>query len=335
MQSIVAAALVLVTAPLVVGHGQVNRVTAGSNSNKGPNQYWSGDAANGKTVTRLMYKSSAPAYVLFGDFDKNSKMSCEASSKAPAPKTLKVSAGESITVYWEGATPELKGKGGTGGLTAYNPWVHAMGFVFDYITSCKGDCTSFDATNAGWTKIAHAGLDMSQTISSSLRQTMKGKPEAYFPKSGPGLWGMAKLVQDGSKWTIRVPPSLKNGQYMIRHELAAVHNPKTSNPTSGPQLYIACIQLEVVNGGQTSLPEGTQAGKLYLTNGAFANTDVYNGAFNPNNVKIPGPAVWDGATAGKRDTIPISNSTLEVEERNAITKRDAAARRAHMAARSH
>jgi hypothetical protein len=68
-----------------------------------------------------------------------------------------------------------------------------MGFVIDYITSCNGDCTKFDATNAGWTKIAHAGMDMSQTISSGLRQTMKNKPEQYYPSSGAGLWAMAKL----------------------------------------------------------------------------------------------------------------------------------------------
>jgi hypothetical protein len=68
-----------------------------------------------------------------------------------------------------------------------------MGFVFDYITSCNEDCTTFDATNAGWTKLAHAGIDTSKTISNELRATMKGKPEQYFPTSGQGLWAMAKL----------------------------------------------------------------------------------------------------------------------------------------------
>jgi hypothetical protein len=94
-----------------------------------------------------------------------------------------------------------------------------MGFVFDYITSCGHNCNTFDATNAGWTKLAHAGIDMSKTISSGLRATMKDKPEQYYPTSGPGLWAMAKLgksrfyrklnsrgssvllVQDGSKWS--------------------------------------------------------------------------------------------------------------------------------------
>ncbi|KAJ7935278.1 glycosyl hydrolase family 61-domain-containing protein [Mycena leptocephala] len=297
MYSFSVIAAILASTSLVAGHGQVNRVTHGSTSNTGPNIYFAGDSDNSKTATRVMYKASSPAYVLFGGFTDNSQMSCEGSSKSPAPKTITVTAGDEIDIYWEGATSELKGKAGTGSLTAYNPWVHAMGFVFDYITSCNEDCTTFDATNAGWTKLAHAGIDTSKTISNELRATMKGKPEQYFPTSGQGLWAMAKLVQDGSKWTVKIPSSLKSGQYMIRHELAAVHNPKTSNPTTGPQMYIACIQLNVVNGGDTSLPAGTQAKSLYDPNGAFANLNVYSDSFNPAKVTIPGPPIWDGVSS--------------------------------------
>ncbi|KAJ6491679.1 glycoside hydrolase [Mycena vitilis] len=269
-------AAIVVSIPLAAGHGQIHHVTSGSTSNTGPSQYNVKDAANSKTATRVMYKASSPAYALFGDFTDNSVMACEGSAQAPAPKTISVAAGDSIDVFWEGATSELLGKPGTGSLSAYKPWVHAMGFVFDYITSCNGDCTTFDATNAGWTKLAHAGMDMSQSISSDLRATMAGKPEPYHPKSGPGLWAMAKLVQDGSKWTIKIPSSLKTGPYMIRHELSAMHNPiQHGNPTTGPQNYIACIQLDVTDGGNTSLPAGTQAKSLYQQNGAFVNINVF------------------------------------------------------------
>ncbi|KAJ7503113.1 glycoside hydrolase [Mycena galericulata] len=294
------AAAILASAALVSGHGEVNRVTSGSASSPGPNQYYTEDSRNSETAIRVMYKASSPSYVLFGDFTDNSKMSCEGSARSPAPRTISVAAGDEIQVYWEGATSELKGKPGTGSLTAYNPWVHAMGFVFDYITSCNGDCTTFDSTNAGWTKIAHAGIDTTQTISSQLRETMKNKPEPYYPTSGPGLWAMAKMVQNGSKWSINIPPSLKSGQYMIRHELAAVHNPKTSDPTTGPQLYIACIQLDVTNGGDASLPAGTQAKSLYLPDGAFANTNVLSSSFDAADVAIPGPEIWDGASSSSK-----------------------------------
>ncbi|CAK5274020.1 unnamed protein product [Mycena citricolor] len=264
-----------------------------------------------------MYKASSPAYVLSSDFDNNSKMACEGSARAPAPQTMSVSAGEEIEIYWEGATSELRGQPGTGSLTAYNPWVHAfvarvshptavylklcssMGFVFDYITSCNGPCTNFDATNAGWTKLAHAGIDMSQTISSGLRQTMTTSRSAITPPVDLVCGGWPNLaIQNGSKWCDHQDSSsLKSGQYLIRHELGAVHNPKTSDPTSGPQLYIACIQLDVKNGGDATLPAGTQAKDLYLTNGAFANTNVLDPSFNPANVRMPGPPIWNGVSA--------------------------------------
>jgi hypothetical protein len=219
-------------------------------------------------------------------------MSCEASSSSGAPNTVKVKAGSTVSVFWEGATSELNGKAGTGGLTEYNPWVHAMGTVSDYITSCNGECSAFDATNAGWTRLTSDGLDTSQSISEDLRSTMANKPEAYSPK-GNGLWAMAKFVQDGSKRDVTIP-SLKSGQYILRQELIAVHNPKNSDPTTGPQVYAACIQLDVTDGGNLSLPGGTQSSALYETNGAFANYNVYSGGDFPSF----GPAVWDQASSG-------------------------------------
>ncbi|KAJ7575974.1 glycosyl hydrolase family 61-domain-containing protein [Mycena floridula] len=282
--------------PIVVrGHGQINHVVANGVSNKGPNIYYSGDSVNAKTVTRVMYSAASPAYVLPSGFNDNSKMSCEGSANSPAPDVLSVPAGGSVDIYWQGATSELLNKAGTGGLSDYNPWVHAMGPIQDYITSCNGDCSNFDSTNAGWTKLAGAGLDTSSAISSDLRATMKGKPEPYYPTSGNGLWAMAKMVQDGSKWTINIPSSLKAGQYLLRNELSAVHSPKGSDPKSGPQLYIACVQVKVTGDGTTSLPSGTQAKDLYDADGAFANYDVYT---NPSSFSLPGPAVWDQASSG-------------------------------------
>ncbi|KAJ7736871.1 glycosyl hydrolase family 61-domain-containing protein [Mycena metata] len=330
MYSLVAA--ILASTSLVAGHGQVNRVQHGGSSNTGPNIYYSGDSANSKTATRIMYKASSPSYVLFNSFTDNSKMSCEGSSRSPAPNTISVMAGDEIDIYWEGATSELKGKAGTGSLTAYNPWVHAMGFVFDYITSCNGDCSTFDATNADWTKIAHGGIDTSKSISSELRATMKGKPEEYFPTSGPGLWAMAKLVENGSKWSIKIPIGLKSGQYMIRHELAAMHNPKTSDPTTGPQLYITCIQLDVTNGGDLSLPMGTQAKSLYKPDGAFANINVYSDSFDPASVEIPGPVVWDGVSSSanqRSKRMARSGSTKSKPCRSNTTKSKRTPKRSH------
>ncbi|KAJ7108462.1 glycosyl hydrolase family 61-domain-containing protein [Mycena crocata] len=311
MQYFLLAAVIVASTGFVVGHGQVYQVISGSTKNMGPNINYSKAKINSMTATRMMYTSGGDAFVLPSGFNDNDKMSCEGSAKSPAPKTISVAAGDDIDVYWEGATAELQGKPGTGSLP-YKPWVHAIGFVLDYITSCDDDCTKFDATGAGWTKIAHAGLDMSQSISDELRNTMKNKPEEYFPRSGPGLWAMAKLIQDGSMWKIKIPSSLKSGQYIIRHELSAVQIPRsTKNPKSGPQNYIACIQLDVTGGGDATLPAGTQAKDLYKPDGELAKINVYSGSFDPSNVTIPGPPIWDAVLSSSGNN---SNSGDEDKE---------------------
>lgn len=295
----------LIGAALVSAHGQVSSVSSGGVTNEGPNIYYSADSRNSGTAIRTMYKASSPAYVLSGDFNNNAKMSCEEASGAPS--LLKVAAGDSVTVQWVGSTSELLNQPGTG-TTSDNPWVHAMGPIMDYIAECDGDCSSYDATSASWVKLAEFGIDNSQSISSDLRQTMTNKPEPYYPK-GSGLWGMAKLVQDGSQWTINIPSVLKDGQYILRHELSAMHSNKVSgSSTSGPQNYIACIQIEVTGGGSTSLPEGTLAGSLYDTNGDYANFNVYSSDNAAQSFVVPGPAVWDQASSGSSSSTSGSSS---------------------------
>ncbi|KAJ3967423.1 glycosyl hydrolase family 61-domain-containing protein [Lentinula raphanica] len=273
-------------------HGQIKGVLANGVYNNGPNIYWDADPVNEQTAVRKMYQAGGPSYVLPQDFNDNSKMACEGA--AGAPKTIVASAGSVVRVDWVGATGELDGKPGTGNVPAgQNPWVHAMGTVASYIAECpNGDCATYDASQGSWVKLAMFGIDRTETISPDLRETMQNKPEKYYPTPGTsGLWGMARFVQAGSSWTVTIPEGLANGHYILRQELGAVHNPwNAQDNTSGTQLYIGCIQMEITNGGNTKLPQGTKAGSLYATNGAFARYDVYED--NGRSFVDPGPALW-------------------------------------------
>jgi len=301
----------------VAAHGQPNKVVSGGTTMPGPNIYFAGDANNAKTPTRVMYKASGPSYALPTDYTNPNVMSCEGSANVGAPKTLSVAAGSSFTMFWQGATGELVGQGG---LTAYDPWVHAMGPILDYITPCtNGDCTTFDATNAGWTLLDKSGIDFSQTISSSLKTAMTNKPEPYHPSTGSGLWAMAKLVQDGSTWAINIPSALAPGQYILRHELIAIHNPLGSNPTSGPQHYISCTQLTVTGSGTAKLPAGVKSSTLYDPNGAFAKFDVNSD--DPHTFPMPGPAAWNpsGAASSNPASAPAPASSPAASAPKAAT----------------
>jgi len=273
-----ASALLASFLPSVLAHGQVQTVQSPSGgSNDAPNIYYDGDAKNKKTAVRKMFQSSGKAFVLPSDYSNPSAMSCE--NAAGAPATLDVNPGEEVTIFWGGATGELDGMAG---LTAYHPWVHAMGPIFDYIASCNGDCSSFNAADADWVKLAQSGLDNSAGISNDLRNRMAAKPEPYY---GNGQWALAKLIQDYSTWKVKIPVQLKAGQYLVRNELVAVHSPKA------PQHYIACVQINVKGSGTTSLPAGVKSNQLYNANSILATYDVYA---HPESFALPtSPAVWN------------------------------------------
>ncbi|KAJ6262566.1 hypothetical protein Dda_3377 [Drechslerella dactyloides] len=121
--------------------------------------------------------------------------------------TATIAAGSQITAYW----PQ---------------WTHAEGCVMVYMAKCpSGGCNGWTGTGTVWFKIDQVGL-----ISGTM---------------GSGQWG-AGLVLNTLKWTATIPASLPAGEYLIRHELLALHQ------ANNPQFYPECAQLTVTGGGNGS-----------------------------------------------------------------------------------
>lgn len=273
--------------PFVLGHGNLAKVEADGVTQIAP-QPWE-QYKSGQSSRKGYASDESGTFALFAsDFGDANKMACGPSTSNGAPNSIKVAAGSSVDLYWESPTGELDAMKTSG--EDFHPWVHATGPVIDYLTSCDGDCSSFNAENAGWTKMAEFGVDQSQTISGELRGLMAAKPEVYQPTSGSGLWGMAKMIQDGSKWTLQVPSDLKPGQYLWRNEITAMH-------TSPAQIYVGCQQIEVTGSGSTELPAGTKADQLYFRGNIFENFNAYTYDYS-KPLALPGPAVWNGASSG-------------------------------------
>ncbi|KAL0066782.1 hypothetical protein AAF712_006177 [Marasmius tenuissimus] len=212
-------------------------------------------------------------------------MACE--EAAGAPGVAKAKPGDEVRWEWEGATPELSNAGFKAGS-----WVHAMGPTLTYIASCNGDCRNANAADLDWVKIQYSGLN-GGSITDQLRNAMNSKSEPYRTE---GVWAMAQLVEDGSSYTHKIPEGIPNGQYIVRSEMIAVHNPlRDGDNTSGPQSYVSCAQIEIENGGDTSLPAGTKAGSLYATDGDLAKYSVFT---SPKSFKEPGPQLWTGGSSG-------------------------------------
>lgn len=106
------------------------------------------------------------------------------------------------------------------------------------------------------------------------------------PLSGRA-WGTAKVLKN-LYWESTVPKSLAPGNYLVRHELLALHQAKT------PQFYAECAQIEVTGSGTA------QPGAEFLASiPGYApqsdpgiTVDTYSNSIT--TYTCPGPKVWTG-----------------------------------------
>jgi len=99
----------------------------------------------------------------------------------------------------------------------------------------------------------------------------------------------------GQLATVKIPAGLANGDYILRHEIIALH--EGNNPRMGPEFYPSCINIRVsggaaafkVTGQGVTFPAGYRSnsiGNKELTKTIFRN---WRGKVNTYN--FPGPAI--------------------------------------------
>jgi hypothetical protein len=151
----------------------------------------------------------------------------------------------------------------TGGDGKSN-WPHDTGPMITYMASCGSTtCDKFDSTTAKWFKIDEVG------------------------RVASGKWGQADL-QSGKTAKVTIPNTLASGNYLIRHEIIALH---LANSMGGAEFYPSCTQLRV-GGSQSGAPTSSE---LVSLPGAYSDNDP--GIFAPNvfepdfQYEFPGPKV--------------------------------------------
>jgi hypothetical protein len=136
--------------------------------------------------------------------------------------------------------------------------------MFTYMASC-GDttCDKFDAINAEWFKIQESG------------------------RKDDGNWVQQELM-DGGVAKAQIPENLAPGNYLVRHEILALH---LATSMGGAEFYAGCAQVRV-GGDEKGAP---QKEDLVSIPGAYKDNDP--GVFVPNvfnvNAKytFPGPEI--------------------------------------------
>ncbi|KAL1586027.1 hypothetical protein WHR41_04824 [Cladosporium halotolerans] len=247
------AALLGSLAASAYAHGRVTSITAEGESYDG-------------FITDYIYTPDPPAIVAWsaangdngfvdGTAYATGDIICHKEAK-PGQISAKVAAGDTVEVQW--------------GPDAWPESHH--GPVIDYLAKCDGDdCTTVDKETLKFFKIDEAGL-------------INGSP-------APGQWASDELIANDGKWQVTIPESLAPGQYVLRHEIIALHGAGSEN---GAQNYPQCFNLEVTGSG-TANPEGVLGTALYTPTDAGIMVGIYGGL---DSYTIPGPALWDGATSG-------------------------------------
>ncbi|OJJ61479.1 hypothetical protein ASPSYDRAFT_148011, partial [Aspergillus sydowii CBS 593.65] len=141
---------------------------------------------------------------------------------------------------------------------AWSTWPEDhRGPVLDYLANCNGECNNVDKTTLKFFKIDEGGYDGDQ-------------------------WATNKLIQQGASWDITIPKDLKAGNYVLRHEIIALHS-----TTNGPQPYPQCVNLKVTGGG-TSQPTGVPGTELYNGDEPGLKINIWDEKAVPS-YQIPGP----------------------------------------------
>ncbi|KAK0219388.1 glycoside hydrolase family 61 protein F [Armillaria nabsnona] len=170
---------------------------------------------------------------------------------APAPIYGTVAAGSKVALNWTTWPDSHKG-----------PIITYMARAPDNV-----NITAWSpATSAVWFKVAESG------------------------KTPTGLWAATDLLTaSNSVYTFTIPSSLKAGQYIIRHEIIALHG-AYSYP--GAQFYPSCIQVQVTGSGNAFPTSFVSFPGAYTASTPGIVFDVYTDTSLA--YPIPGPAVWTG-----------------------------------------
>jgi len=170
---------------------------------------------------------------------------CHKSAK-PGTVHVPVRAGSKVTLQWDTWPDSHRGP------------------IIDYIANCNGDCGTVNPSSLRFVKLAQG---------------------AWKSGNDPGQWVTDDLIRSNNSWTVTIPQDLKAGNYVIRHEIIALHAAGQSN---GAQAYPQCINFKVEGSGSRDITGGVPATSFYKANDPGIVFNLYS---KFTGYTIPGPAL--------------------------------------------
>ncbi|TFK33096.1 glycoside hydrolase [Crucibulum laeve] len=168
---------------------------------------------------------------------------------------ISVPAGATLTTEWHhtlsGATP---------GDAADPIDASHKGPVIAYLAKVN-NATQTSVTGLKWFKIYEDGLTASDQS-----------------------WGVDRLIANKGKVTFKIPSCIPAGQYLLRHEIIALH---AAGSYPGAQFYMECAQIQITGGGSTS-PATVNFPGAYSGSDPGVKINIYQ---TLSSYTVPGPAV--------------------------------------------
>ncbi|KAH8813896.1 glycoside hydrolase [Flagelloscypha sp. PMI_526] len=171
-------------------------------------------------------------------------------------KIISVPAGGTVTTQWHWTLTSTSADS----TDPIDPSHH--GPVLTYLAKVDSALTT-TVTGLKWFKIYHDGLEPTSQV-----------------------WGVDKMIAAKGQVTFTIPKCIASGQYLMRHELIALH---AASGYPGAQFYMECAQIEVTGGGSTS-PATVSFPGAYKSTDPGITVNIYYPVLT--NYTIPGPAVF-------------------------------------------
>ncbi|PKS08391.1 hypothetical protein jhhlp_005335 [Lomentospora prolificans] len=254
----------------VLGHGHVSNIVI------------NGESYQGYDPTTFPYKQDPPIVIgwatqqtdngFIEPLDFGSPDIICHKSATPAKGHATVAAGDQVLITW-------------------NTWPESHhGPVIDYLAFCGSDgCENVDKEDLEFFKISEVG---------------------HVSGSNPGKWGSDLLVENNNSWLVEIPDNVRAGDYVLRHEIIALH---TAGQTNGAQAYPQCINLRITGSGNER-PQGVRGTELYSSGDPGIRFDLYRSF---SNYDIPGPDMISGAEPVKQSS-PAATATASATVGNGL-----------------
>lgn len=242
-------------ASLVSAHGYVSSWEIGGVTYKGFDEQWATNQGTKTGNEFIAWSTSASDNGFVApDAYADADIICHRDATNGALNNATVAAGQKIKAIW-------------------NTWPDSHhGPVIDYLAPAD-DPTSVDKTTLSWVKIQEAGV---------------------ISGSNPGSWASDEILANNLAWEITIPEGTPAGNYVLRHEIIALHS---ANQANGAQNYPQCVNIQVT-GGSGSFPSGTAGTSLYTADEEGILFNIYQ---DFSSYPIPGPALGfssSGASQG-------------------------------------